>query len=93
MTRHLPALVISLHAAKRCEQRQITINSVIVAISRGVCIETNERRRVFARGRLRVVLGHDGKIVTAWREDKTYPKRWSRERRKLMKRMKRRWVE
>ena len=78
-------LSYSFHAVRRCLERGITERNVTETVRFGVCISDRGDRAVYARGRMRVVLGCGGLVVTAYRERKRNPKRRIQKKRKLQR--------
>ena len=79
-------LFYSFHAVARCLERGITERNVTETVRFGVCISDSGDRAVYARGRMRVVLGGGVLVVTAFRQRRKNPKRVIRERRKRERR-------
>lgn len=79
-------LFYSFHAVARCLERGITERNVTETVRFGVCISDSGDRAVYARGRMRVVLGGGMLVVTAFRQRRKNPKRIMRERRKRERR-------
>lgn len=79
-------LFYSFHAVARCLERGITERNVTETVRFGVCISDNGDRTVYARGRMRVVLGDGALVITAFRMRRLNPKRIMRERRKRERR-------
>ena len=75
-------LSYSFHAVRRCLERGITERNVTETVRFGVCISDRGDRAVYARGRMRVVLGCGGLVVTAFRQRRRNPKRSIRKARK-----------
>ena len=79
-------LCYSFHAVRRCLERGITEQNIMDTIVRGRRVAHDGEKLVFARGRMRVVLGCGGLVVTAFRQRRRNPKRVMRERRKRERR-------
>lgn len=79
-------LSYSFHAVARCLERGITERNVTETVRFGVCISDSGDRTVYARGRMRVVLGCGALVITAFRMRRRNPKRIMREKRKRQQR-------
>ena len=79
-------LCYSFHAITRCLERGITERNVTETVRFGVCVSDHGDRTVYARGRMRVVLGGDALVITAFRMRRLNPKRIMREKRKWQQR-------
>ena len=81
------SLCFSFHAVKRCLERGISEQNIFETVTLGKAIADDGETAVFARGRMRVVLGYGALVITAYRERKNNPKRNIRKARKARRKM------
>ena len=79
------ALSFSFHAVRRCLERGISEQNIFETVTLGQAIADDGDTAVFARGRMRVVLGSGALVITAYRERKKNPKRRIQKKRKLQR--------
>ena len=78
-------LSYSFHAVRRCLERGITEQNIFETVTLGNAIADDGDTAVYARGRMRVVLGSGALVITAYRERKRNPKRRIKKKRKLQR--------
>lgn len=78
-------LSYSFHAVRRCLERGITEQNIFETVTLGNAIADDGDTAVYARGRMRVVLGSGALVITAYRERKRNPKRRIQKKRKLQR--------
>lgn len=81
------SLCFSFHAVKRCIERGISEQNIFETITLGQAIADDGDTAVYARGRMRVVVGSGALVITAYRERKRNPKRNIRKARKARRKM------
>lgn len=79
------SLSFSSHAVKRCLERGISEQNIFETVTLGKAIADDGDTAVYARGRMRVVLGCGALVITAYRERKNNPKGNIRKARKARK--------
>ncbi len=79
-------LYYSSYAVERILERGILVHKIEETVRRGVCIFDSGDRAMYARGRMRVVLGSGALVITAFRMRRLNPKRIMREKRKRQQR-------
>ena len=77
------SLCFSFHAVKRCLERGISEQNIFETVTLGKAIADDGDTAVYARGRMRVVLGSGALVITAYRERKRNPKRCIQKRRQF----------
>lgn len=77
------SLCFSFHAVKRCIERGISEQNIFETVTLGKAIADDGDTAVYARGRMRVVLGCGALVITAYRERN--PKRRIQKKRKLQR--------
>ncbi len=78
-------IFFTLHAAKRCIERGITEQNIFETVTLGHALADDGDTTVYARGRMRVVLGSGALVITAYRERKRNPKRRIQKKRKMQR--------
>lgn len=78
-------IFFTFHAAKRCIERGISEQNIFETVTLGKAIADDGDTAVYARGRMRVVLGCGALVITAYRERKRNPKRRIQKKRKLQR--------
>ena len=79
------SLCFSFHAVKRCIERGISEQNIFETITLGQAIADDGDTAVYARGRMRVVVGSGALVITAYRERKRNPKRRIKKKRKMQR--------
>ncbi len=78
---HLRPLIFSRHALERCLERGITPETVILTVEEGEVVRVERDAIMYRRGSVRVVVGLDGGIVTAFRRRPSTHKRTAKRKR------------
>lgn len=71
----MPELYFTFHAVARCIERGISEGQIIEAVTTGVPQKEHDGRKVYAKGRMRVVVVYGSLVITAFRKNRRNPKR------------------
>lgn len=68
-------LYFTFHAVARCIERGISEGQIVETVSTGAAQKSDDGKKVYSRGRMRVVVLYGSLVITAFRKSRRNPKR------------------
>ena len=68
-------------------ERGISVQQAEQTLEHGILLDARDETRIWAQGRLRVVVSRGGMVITAWREKRYTPKRSFQKRRSRLRKL------